>query len=441
MQIRLQLVTCLTINAGTLRGMNRVRHLSVALSFFAAAASAEEVTPPGQSPAVAPELPAVSPAPAAKAPEAKEVKAEWYEKLSIRGYTQIRYNNLFQTDPLLTYPQNDKGIGGNAGFTIRRARLQLLGDIHPRVYLYFQSDFAADAGSTMHVAAIRDLYADIALDEDKEFRFRVGQSKVPFGFENMQSSSNRAPLDRTEAINSATPGERDLGVFFYWAPKEIRARFKHLVDSGLKGSGDYGVVAIGTYNGQAVNKPDLTPSRAVVARVTWPFDINGQFVEVSAQAMQSDVGLTLEKAKVNGVDFTPSSSTMNFDGEKRAAATLVVYPQPIGFQSEVMVGRGPVFDLDARGVKRSDLFGYYGMLFAKFDNLAPYVRYAHYEGSRRTETNALPTTSTEIEGGVEYQLNKAVEITAAWQHATRFNAKTLGDVTGSFARVQVQINY
>ena len=309
MQIRLQLVTCLTINAGTLRGMNRVRHLSVALSFFAAAASAEEVTPPGQSPAVAPELPAVSPAPAAKAPEAKEVKAEWYEKLSIRGYTQIRYNNLFQTDPLLTYPQNDKGIGGNAGFTIRRARLQLLGDIHPRVYLYFQSDFAADAGSTMHVAAIRDLYADIALDEDKEFRFRVGQSKVPFGFENMQSSSNRAPLDRTEAINSATPGERDLGVFFYWAPKEIRARFKHLVDSGLKGSGDYGVVAIGTYNGQAVNKPDLTPSRAVVARVTWPFDINGQFVEVSAQAMQSDVGLTLEKAKVNGVDFTPSSST------------------------------------------------------------------------------------------------------------------------------------
>jgi hypothetical protein len=317
----------------------------------------------------------------------------------------------------------------------------VLGDVHPRVYLYFQSDFAADAGTTMHVAAIRDLYADIALDDDKEFRFRVGQSKVPFGFENMQSSSNRAPLDRTEAINSATPGERDLGLFFYWAPKEIRARFKHLVDSGLKGSGDYGVVAIGTYNGQAVNKPDLTPSRAVVARVTWPFDFGGQFVEVSAQAMDSDVSISLEKTKVQGVDFAPSSSTLNFDGEKRAAATVVVYPQPIGFQAEATVGRGPVFDLDARGVKRSDLFGYYGMLFAKFDGLVPYLRYAYYEGSRRTEVNAMPTDSTEIEGGIEYQVNKALEITAAWQHATRFNAKLQSEVSGDFGRVQVQLNY
>jgi hypothetical protein len=423
-----------------------MRHRLVSFSLLlATSATAQEMLAAPVAPVPA-ALPAttigVAAPPATQAPEAKEPKdSKWYDKLALRGYTQIRYNNLFQTDPRLTYPQNDKGIGGTAGFTIRRARLQVLGDVHPRVYLYFQSDFAADAGTTMHVAAIRDLYADIALDDDKEFRFRVGQSKVPFGFENMQSSSNRAPLDRTEAINSATPGERDLGLFFYWAPKEIRARFKHLVDSGLKGSGDYGVVAIGTYNGQAVNKPDLTPSRAVVARVTWPFDFGGQFVEVSAQAMDSDVSISLEKTKVQGVDFAPSSSTLNFDGEKRAAATVVVYPQPIGFQAEATVGRGPVFDLDARGVKRSDLFGYYGMLFAKFDGLVPYLRYAYYEGSRRTEVNAMPTDSTEIEGGIEYQVNKALEITAAWQHATRFNAKLQSEVSGDFGRVQVQLNY
>ncbi len=121
--------------------------------------------------------------------------------------------------------------------------------------------------------------------------------------------------------------------------------------------------------------------------------------------------------------------------------TVVVYPQPIGFQAEAMVGRGPVFDLDARGVKRSDLFGYYGMLFAKFDNVVPYLRYSYFEGSRRTEVNAMPTDSTEIEGGIEYQVNKALEITAAWQHATRFNAKLQSEVTGDFGRVQVQLNY
>ncbi len=418
------------------------RHAAVSLALLlSASASAQEAL----APAVATPTPStseVSAAPPASSPAAKETREpKWYDRLAVRGYTQIRYNNLFQTDPRLAYPQNDKGIGGNAGFTIRRARLQLLGDIHPQVYLYFQSDFSADAGTTMHVAAIRDLYADVALDDAKEFRFRIGQSKVPFGFENMQSSSNRAPLDRTEAINSATPGERDLGVFFYWAPKEIRARFKHLVDSGLKGSGDYGVVAIGTYNGQAVNKPDLTPSRAVVARLTWPFDFGGQFVELSAQAMDGDVAIALEKTKVGGVDVTPSSTTLNFDGEKRAAASLIVYPQPFGFQAEAMVGRGPVFDLESRGVKRSDLFGYYGMVFAKFDKLVPYLRYAHYEGSRRTEVNAMPTDSTELEGGLEYQVNKALEVTAAWQHATRFNTKLQSEVSGDFGRVQVQLNY
>jgi hypothetical protein len=53
----------------------------------------------------------------------------------------------------------------------------------------------------------------------------------------------------------------------------------------------------------------------------------------------------------------------------------------------------------------------------------------------------MPTSSTEIEGGLEYQYNKAVEITLAWQHATRFHQKLLRDVTGDFARVQIQLNY
>jgi hypothetical protein len=83
---------------------------------------------------------------------------------------------------------------------------------------------------------------------------RVGQSKPPFGFENLQSSQNRLALDRADALNSATPGERDLGAFFYYAPPEARRRSKHLVSSGLKGSGDYGVVGLGVYNGQGINQ-------------------------------------------------------------------------------------------------------------------------------------------------------------------------------------------
>jgi hypothetical protein len=72
---------------------------------------------------------------------------------------------------------------------------------------------------------------------------RVGQSKVPFGFENLQSSQNRLTLDRNDALNSAVANERDLGAFFYWAPSKIRERFAMLVKDGYKGSGDYGVFA------------------------------------------------------------------------------------------------------------------------------------------------------------------------------------------------------
>jgi phosphate-selective porin len=76
--------------------------------------------------------------------------------------------------------------------------------------------------------------------DTKEFRLRVGQSKVPFGFENLQSSQNRLTLDRNDALNSAVANERDLGAFFYW-PSKIRERFAMLVKDGYKGSGDYGV--------------------------------------------------------------------------------------------------------------------------------------------------------------------------------------------------------
>lgn len=41
------------------------------------------------------------------------------------------------------------------------------------------------------------------------------------GFENLQSSQNRLPLDRNDGLNSAVSNERDLGVFFSGAQKNI----------------------------------------------------------------------------------------------------------------------------------------------------------------------------------------------------------------------------
>jgi hypothetical protein len=50
----------------------------------------------------------------------------------------------------------------------------------------------------------------LSFDAKKEYRVRIGQSKVPYGFENLQSSQNRLTLDRNDALNSAVANERDL---------------------------------------------------------------------------------------------------------------------------------------------------------------------------------------------------------------------------------------
>lgn len=120
----------------------------------------------------------------------------------------------------------------------------------------------------MHFGQLRDAYFDISVDKNKEFRFRIGQSKVPFGFENMQSSQNRLPMDRNDALNSAVSNERDLGVFFMYAPKKVRELYSALVNDGFKGSGDYGIFSFGGYNGQTANKAENNENMHWCSRVT-----------------------------------------------------------------------------------------------------------------------------------------------------------------------------
>ena len=91
---------------------------------------------------------------------------KWYDKISIRGYTQIRYNGLLQTNEDLECEQCDKSWGGENGFFIRRMRIIFFGQISPRVYFYIQPDFAsAPSSSTLHFTQLRDAYFDVGVDK------------------------------------------------------------------------------------------------------------------------------------------------------------------------------------------------------------------------------------------------------------------------------------
>lgn len=115
---------------------------------------------------------------------AKSKKKSWYEKLTLRGYAQIRLNEVVHeaADSYPAQSANDSGIGDNQSFTIRRARIIISGDVHEHLGVYLQPDFASavsGAGEGIHFVQIRDWYGDLYLDTDKVHRLRIGQSKVP----------------------------------------------------------------------------------------------------------------------------------------------------------------------------------------------------------------------------------------------------------------------
>ena len=372
------------------------------------------------------------------------LKKQWFESIQLRGYMQVRYNRLLETNPLLQCAQCDKSWGENGGFFIRRMRVILSGQISDRVYFYVQPDFASSASSTSNnFAQLRDAYVDLGLDSKNEFRLRVGQSKVPFGFENMQSSQNRLPLDRNDALNSAVSNERDLGVFFYWAPKKVRTLFSSLVNDGLKGSGDYGVFSVGLYNGQTANKSEANNTPHIVSRFSYPFSINSQIVEMGVQGYTGQYVLTPDLINP-GVKIASNRSFL----DQRVAGTFVLYPKPFGIQAEYNVGKGPQFNKVSDSIELKSLSG--GYITASYKTqkgkhvIIPFSRIQYYQGGKKHEMDAMAYDVKEFEFGVEWQPNKNVELVTMYTISDRrfesFKNQS-NHQKGSLLRVQLQLNF
>jgi hypothetical protein len=369
---------------------------------------------------------------------------KWFESIQIRGYAQVRYNRFLETNQNLNCEQCDRSWGANGGFFLRRMRIIFYGQINKQVYFYIQPDFASSVSTTsLHFGQLRDAYFDIGVDKDNEFRFRIGQSKVPYGFENMQSSQNRLTLDRNDAFNSAVSNERDMGVFFYWAPKAQRALLSELVSSGLKGSGDYGVFAIGAYNGQTANRPELNDNKHIVGRFSYPHKFkNGQIIEAGLQAYTGKV--VLSSITKNVVVINSSNEYI----DQRVGATFVLYPKPFGIQAEYNIGKGPEYNTSTNSIDEKNLDGGYilGNYQYKFKNqlIIPFVKYQFYNGGKKHELDARSFSVKELEMGVEWQPNKNFELVAQYTISNRrFEDGVLRNNTqeGNLLRIQAQVNF
>lgn len=414
-------------------------------------APATAAPPPVLAAASAPTEPviqAAAPAPAKKA---------WYERLSLRGYTQMRYNGIISGDD--TAPAgmsrlrsvHDSSISDRGGFSLRRARLVIEGDVSDRVSLYLQSDFATavnnQAGSERREGylQLRDAYADVFVDKAKTLRVRFGQSKVPYGWENMQSSSNRLTLDRSDAINSAVPSERDLGIVAFYTPLSVQSIWDRLEDDGQKLFGNYGAFGFGVFNGQGTNRTEQNRGLMKVALATWPFKLDalggafeGQVLELGGSAMMNDVQPETRDGGVSSIAYD----------DDRVGVHAILYPQPFGVQAEWNWGRGPEFDRDLGSIRTKRLQGGYVQLMYKLDtdtvgHLMPYARWQHYRGGWKAAINAPRLETDEIELGVEWRPWKALEFTLAYARMKRAEAdeRRTGRAEGDLIRTQVQWNY
>ena len=405
--------------------------------------------------------------------------------VKLRGYVQVRNTTMLGGDDGINLWSDrsvgdDKSLGdADKNFLIRRARLVIYGDYGDHLSYYIQPDFASSAGTTGNVAQLRDAYGDLYFDKTRVHRIRLGQSKVPFGFENLQSSQNRLALDRADALNSAVRDERDLGAFYYYTPEATQAMFDEIQKAGLKHSGNYGQFGIGAYNGQGANRGDQNDNYHVVARYTHPWKTeSGQFYEVGIQGYKgeylSTVG-TYSRRLANGTlaaatpalgTGTPLSGRNGVDDE-RVGLSFMMYPQPFGLQAEWNWGNTPGLDIASNRIEKKSLNGGYIQAMYKIDNVKffdtngtviPFIKYQYFDGYNKAETNSPKNEVHDWELGVEWQIAPEVEIAAVYHRMNRTNLVTGARNTASTSnnlparedyenfsadalRIQVQYNY
>ena len=412
--------------------------------------------------------------------------------VKLRGYVQVRNTTMLGGDEGINLWSDrsvgdDKSLGdADKNFLIRRARLVIYGDYGDHLSYYIQPDFASSIGGTTNsnasgagnFAQLRDAYGDLYFDKTRVHRIRLGQSKVPFGFENLQSSQNRLALDRADALNSAVRDERDLGAFYYYTPEKTQAMFDEIQKAGLKHSGNYGQFGIGAYNGQGANARDQNDNYHVVARYTHPWKTDsGQFYEAGIQAYKGDyvsttgaysrrVGNTLTSATPTLGSGVPLSGRNGIDDE-RVGISFMMYPQPFGLQAEWNWGNTPGLDIASNRIEKKSLNGGYIQAMYKIDNVKffdtngtviPFIKYQYFDGYNKAETNSPKNEVHDWELGVEWQIAPEVEIAAVYHRMNRTNLVTGNRPAASASnnlparedyenfsadalRVQVQYNY
>lgn len=199
------------------------------------------------------------------------------------------------------------------------------------------------------------------------------------------------------------------------------------------------------YNGTGLNTPSNNRFFHYVSRYTYPFKLrNGQFIETSIQGY---VG----KYTVSSLSSSTITRPNALYNDQRIALSLIIYPQPLGFQTEYNWGTGPEYNPANKTIEQKGLNGGYALVnyrarpgWAKGIIFFPYSRLTYYDGAKKFELDARKYRVIEGDLGIEMQFGKAFEFTPQYQYGYRLfedGGKPNNQQVGSLLRMQLQYNY
>lgn len=216
-----------------------------------------------------------------------------------------------------------------------------------------------------------------------------------------------------------------------------------MVKDGLKGSGDYGIFALGVFNGQNANNPELNDKPHVVSRITYPFEYKDQVIELGIQGYSGKYVIPM----LNLSTGVKTNADLNYR-DQRLAGSFTLYPKPLGIQTEYNIGRGPRFNKVTDSIEVQPLKGGYIMFsyLAKINKqmLFPFIRYQYYDGGKKHEQDARSYNVKDLEIGAEWQLNKNLELVVNYTISKRrFEDFIKQDnlQAGNLLRIQAQVNF
>ncbi len=164
------------------------------------------------------------------------------------GYLQLRYR--------------DEEAGDASEFLVRRARINLRGPVSDRTAyrVELQLDARERNGGPTSKTQVRTASVDYQL---RGGRLRMGQTKVPWGYELLESSAGLWSGERSFLMDRLFPNQRDIGI--------------HWTAGAAPGAPE---LDFGIFNGTGINASDNNRRKNVMGRAKFP--VRGGSVALSA---------------------------------------------------------------------------------------------------------------------------------------------------------------